>query len=91
MDFPLPGLGESGGSARDIARPETPTGRADVRGERLVHRGGKVLATGSYAGQDITLRYDDFHAKDVSTRGNCASTTRGWRFRTSSGGLGRHG
>jgi translocation and assembly module TamB len=50
--------------------PETPTGRADVRGEGSWAE-GQFRSTGSYSGQDITLTYlPIFHAAGVSSRGS---------------------
>jgi translocation and assembly module TamB len=53
-----------------LRSPETPTGRADVRGEGT-YAGGQFHSTGSYAGQDITLSYQPiFHAAGLSSRGS---------------------
>jgi translocation and assembly module TamB len=50
--------------------PETPTGRADVRGEGT-YAGGQFHGTGSYVGQDITLSYQPiFHAAGLTSRGS---------------------
>ena len=49
--------------------PLTPTGRVDVRGEGGF-AGGQVRGTGEYAGQDITLSYDIFHASGLTSRGS---------------------
>jgi translocation and assembly module TamB len=49
---------------------ETPTGRADVRGEAS-YAGGQFKSTGSYSGSDITLTYlPYFHASELSSRGS---------------------
>jgi translocation and assembly module TamB len=50
--------------------PETPTGRADVRGE-ATYADGQFHGTGNYSGQDITLSYQPiFHAAGLSSRGS---------------------
>ena len=55
---------------RDILRqPLVPSGLVDVRGEGS-WAGGQFLAKGSYAGQEINLEYDDYHAKRLSSRGS---------------------
>jgi translocation and assembly module TamB len=53
----------------NLRSPETPTGRADVRGEGSFVE-GQLRGSGSYAGQDITLTYPIFHASGVSSRGS---------------------
>jgi translocation and assembly module TamB len=53
----------------NLRSPETPTGRADVRGAGSFAE-GQLRGTGSYAGQDITLSYPIFHASGVSSRGS---------------------
>jgi translocation and assembly module TamB len=53
-----------------LRSPETPTGRADVRGEATL-AGGEFHSTGSYSGADITLTYlPYFHASGLSSRGS---------------------
>ncbi len=55
---------------REILRqPLVPTGRADFRGEGTL-AGGQFHGTGSYAGRDIALPYDDFHAKGLTSHGH---------------------
>jgi translocation and assembly module TamB len=55
---------------RDYLRsPEVPSGRADVRGEGTF-ADGKFQAQGSYTGQEISLDFDDYHAKRLSSRGS---------------------
>jgi translocation and assembly module TamB len=50
--------------------PETPTGRADVRGEGT-YADGQFHGTGSYSGSDINLSYQPiFHAAGLSSRGS---------------------
>jgi translocation and assembly module TamB len=54
---------------REILRnPLVPTGRADVHGEGTF-AGGQFHGTGIYAGRDIALPYDDFHAKGLTSHG----------------------
>jgi hypothetical protein len=49
---------------------ETPTGRADVRGE-ATYAAGKFNSTGNYVGSDIALTYlPYFHASGVASRGS---------------------
>ena len=56
---------------------ETPTGRADVRGEATL-AGGEFHSTGSYSGADITLTYlPYFHASGVSSRGSLLIDNKG--------------
>jgi translocation and assembly module TamB len=55
---------------QDLRSPETPTGRADVRGE-ATYAAGEFNSTGNYSGEDITLTYPPyFHASGVSSRGS---------------------
>jgi len=49
--------------------PLTPTGHVDVRGEGTL-RDGQYTGTGSYAGRDIHLSYDIFHAAGLTSRGS---------------------
>jgi translocation and assembly module TamB len=54
---------------REILRNElVPTGRADVHGEGAF-ASGQFHGTGIYAGRDIALPYDDFHAKGLTSHG----------------------
>jgi translocation and assembly module TamB len=60
-----------------LRSPETPTGRADVRGE-ATYAGGTFNGTGNYSGQDITLTYlPYFHASGVSSRGSFRMDNKG--------------
>src|SRR3984893_1835478 len=54
---------------REILRnPLVPTGRADVHGEgTFVDK--QFHGTGIYAGRDIALPYDDFHARGLTSHG----------------------
>jgi translocation and assembly module TamB len=53
-----------------LRSPETPTGRADVRGE-ATYAAGVFHSTGTYSGQDITLTYlPYFHAAGLTSRGS---------------------
>jgi hypothetical protein len=49
--------------------PLTPTGHVDVRGEGTL-ADGEYKGTGSYAGRDIHLNYDIFHAAGLTSRGS---------------------
>lgn len=49
--------------------PMTPTGHVDVRGEGTF-ADGQYKGTGSYAGRDIHLSYDIFHAAGLTSRGS---------------------
>ncbi|HEY2545416.1 MAG TPA: translocation/assembly module TamB domain-containing protein [Candidatus Acidoferrum sp.] len=49
--------------------PLTPTGHVDVRGEGTF-ADGQYKGTGSYAGRDIRLTYDIFHAAGLTSRGS---------------------
>ena len=54
---------------REILRnPLVPTGRADVHGEGTF-ADKQFHGTGIYAGRDIALPYDDFHAKGLTSHG----------------------
>src|SRR6202140_1341199 len=54
---------------REILRnPLVPTGRADVHGEGTF-ADGQFHGTGIYAGRDIALPYDDFHARGLTSHG----------------------
>ncbi|HEY2461729.1 MAG TPA: translocation/assembly module TamB domain-containing protein [Candidatus Acidoferrum sp.] len=53
-----------------LRSPETPTGRADIRGEGTLAN-GKFRSTGTYSGRDVELSYQPiFHAAGVSSRGS---------------------
>jgi translocation and assembly module TamB len=47
--------------------PQVPTGRVDVRGEGTF-ADGQYKGTGSFAGRDIRLSYDIFHAAGLASR-----------------------
>jgi len=47
--------------------PYVPTGRVDLRGEGE-YAAGHVSGSGSYAGQDIDLPYEIFHARRLTSR-----------------------
>jgi translocation and assembly module TamB len=47
--------------------PEVPLGRIDVRGEGTVENGA-ILGKGSFAGDNITLGFLDFHSANLSSR-----------------------
>ena len=49
--------------------PEIPLGRIDLRGEGAIG-GGKVQGKGSFAGDNITLGFEDFHSANLSSRSN---------------------
>jgi translocation and assembly module TamB len=52
-----------------LREPLVPTGRVDLRGEGTI-AGGQFRGTGSYAGQNIALPYNEFHASDLTSRGS---------------------
>jgi hypothetical protein len=53
---------------REVFRtPEIPLGRIDLRGEGAIG-GGKVQGKGSFAGDNITLGFQDFHSANLSSR-----------------------
>jgi translocation and assembly module TamB len=52
-----------------LRSPQTPTGHVDVRGEGTF-ADGQYKGTGSYAGRDIQLSYDVFHAAGLTSRGS---------------------
>ncbi|MGB7281553.1 MAG: translocation/assembly module TamB domain-containing protein [Candidatus Acidiferrum sp.] len=55
---------------RDTFRaPQTPTGHVDVRGEGTF-ADGQYKGTGSYAGRDVHLSYNIFHATGLASRGS---------------------
>ncbi len=47
--------------------PEVPLGRVDLRGEGTVEN-GTVLGKGSFAGDNVTLGFIDFHSANLSAR-----------------------
>jgi len=47
--------------------PEIPLGRVDVRGEGAVSN-GTISGNGSFAGDNITLSFEDFHSANLTTR-----------------------
>ncbi len=49
--------------------PAVPTGHVDVRGEGTL-TDGQYKGTGSYAGRDIHLTYEIFHAAGLTSRGS---------------------
>ncbi len=53
----------------NLREPMVPSGRIDLRGEGTLV-GGQFQGSGSYAGQDIKLSYDDFHAAGLTSRGS---------------------
>lgn len=53
---------------REIFRtPEVPLGRIDLRGEGTFEN-GEVLGKGSFAGDNITLGFEDFHSANLTSR-----------------------
>ncbi|MGB7434944.1 MAG: translocation/assembly module TamB domain-containing protein [Candidatus Acidiferrum sp.] len=47
--------------------PEVPLGRIDLRGEGTIEN-GTFLGNGSFAGDNITLRFNDFHSANLTSR-----------------------
>ncbi len=47
--------------------PEVPLGRVDLRGEGTIEN-GTFLGKGSFAGDNITLGFSDFHSANLSSR-----------------------
>ena len=47
--------------------PEVPLGRIDLRGDGRIEEGA-VLGSGNFAGDNITLRFNDFHSANLSSR-----------------------
>jgi len=47
--------------------PEVPLGRVDLRGEGTIEHGA-ILGKGSFAGDNITLGFLDFHSANLSSR-----------------------
>ncbi|HEV1993627.1 MAG TPA: hypothetical protein VGR03_04795, partial [Candidatus Acidoferrum sp.] len=52
-----------------LREPMVPTGRVDVRGEGQF-AGGHFKGSGSYSGQEITLPYEIFHARGLTSHGS---------------------
>jgi translocation and assembly module TamB len=53
---------------REVFRtPEVPLGRVDVRGEGMIENGA-ILGQGSYAADNITLSFEDFHSANLTSR-----------------------
>ncbi len=53
---------------REVFRtPEIPLGRVDLRGDGAVAN-GNVLGKGTFAGDNITLGFQDFHSANLSSR-----------------------
>ena len=59
-----------------LREPTVPTGQVDVRGEGQF-AGGQFKGNGSYAGQNIALPYEDFHATGLTSRGSYRIDNRG--------------
>jgi translocation and assembly module TamB len=53
----------------NLRNPLVPTGRADFRGDGTL-ADGQFHGTGNFAGKDIALPYDDFHATGLTSHGN---------------------
>jgi translocation and assembly module TamB len=47
--------------------PEVPLGRIDLRGEGTIG-GGRTQGEGSFAGDNVTLQFTDFHSANLSAR-----------------------
>lgn len=47
--------------------PEIPLGRIDLRGEGTIEKGA-ILGKGSFAGDNVTLGFEDFHSANLSSR-----------------------
>lgn len=56
--------------------PEVPLGRIDLRGEGSIENGA-ILGKGSYAGDNITLGFEDFHSANLSSRSSYTLDSRG--------------
>ncbi|MGB9431553.1 MAG: translocation/assembly module TamB domain-containing protein [Candidatus Acidiferrum sp.] len=56
--------------------PEVPLGRVDVRGEGTIENGA-ILGKGSYAADNITLGFIDFHSANLSSRSSYTLGPRG--------------
>ncbi|MGB2636715.1 MAG: translocation/assembly module TamB domain-containing protein, partial [Candidatus Acidiferrum sp.] len=50
-----------------LRTPEVPLGRVDLRGEGTIEN-GTFLGKGSFAGDNITLGFSDFHSANLSSR-----------------------
>ena len=53
----------------NLREPMAPSGRVDLRGEGKL-AAGQVQVNGSYAGQEIKLIFQDFHAGGLTSRGS---------------------
>ena len=51
----------------EFRTPEVPLGRVDLRGEGTIVN-GKFLGSGSFAGDNITLGFSEFHSANLSSR-----------------------
>jgi len=56
--------------------PEVPLGRIDMRGEGTVEKGA-ILGKGSYAADNITLGFLDFHSANLSSRSSYTLDAKG--------------
>ena len=56
--------------------PEVPLGRIDVRGEGAIENGG-ILGKGSYAADNITLSFEDFHSTNLTSRASYVLDAKG--------------
>jgi translocation and assembly module TamB len=62
---------------REIFRtPEVPLGRVDMRGEGTIDH-GTILGKGSFAGDNITLGFIDFHSANLSSRSSYVLDAKG--------------
>jgi translocation and assembly module TamB len=59
-----------------LRTPEIPLGRIDVRGEGTIAE-SKILGNGSYAADNVTLNYQDFHSANLTSRSSYTLETRG--------------
>jgi translocation and assembly module TamB len=59
-----------------LRTPEVPLGHVDLRGEGSF-ADGKILGTGGFAGQGVTLGFEDFHAANLNTRTSYRMDNRG--------------
>jgi translocation and assembly module TamB len=59
--------------------PEVPLGRIDMRGEGSIEDGA-VLGKGSYAADNITLGFEDFHSANLSSRSSYTLEAKGAVF-----------
>jgi translocation and assembly module TamB len=53
----------------NLREPKAPSGRVDLRGEGKL-AAGQIQVNGSYAGQEIRLIFQDFHAGGLTSRGS---------------------